>query len=101
MGMGKLKGNFRRVPMSRYYQTVCRSEEEAYAAFHATDGVFDNIGEVTGYGRKRYAELLLWRFDNDLPVVERMLAALRQTKLFTEIRESPEEFFWSTRSYAV
>jgi hypothetical protein len=36
-----------------------------------------------------------------LPVVVRMLAALRQTGLFTEIREIPEEFFWSTRSYAV
>lgn len=87
--------------MSRYYQTVCRTEDEAYAAFHATDGVFDSIEEVTGYGRKRYAESLLWRFDDELPVVERMLAALRQTGLFTETREISEEFFWSTRSYGV
>lgn len=87
--------------MSRYYQTVCRTEDEACAAFHATDRVFASIQEVTGYGRKRCAESLLWRFDDELPVVERMLAVLRETGLFTEVREISEEFFWGTRSYAV
>jgi hypothetical protein len=87
--------------MSRYYQTVCRTEDEACAAFHATDRVFGSIEEVTGYGRKRYSESLLWRFDDELPVVERMLAALRETGLFTEVREISGEFFWNTRSYAV
>jgi len=87
--------------MSRYYQTVCQTQDEAYAAFHATDGVFDSIEEVTGYARKRYAESLLWRFDDELDVVERMLVALRETGLFTEVREISEDFFWSTRSYAV
>jgi hypothetical protein len=87
--------------MSRYYQSICRTEDDAYAAFHCTDRVFDRIQEVTGYGRKRYAESLLWRFDDELPVIERMLEALRQTGLFTDIREISEEFFWNTRSYAV
>ena len=87
--------------MSRYYQTVCRTEDEAYDAFHATTDVFDDIEEVTGYSRKRYADSLLWRFDDECRVVERMLAALQQTGLFTEVREISEEFFWSTRSYAV
>ena len=87
--------------MSRYYQTVCRTEAEAYAAFHATEGIFDTVEEVTGYARKRGAESLLWRFGDDLPVVERMLATLRQTGLFTEVREISEEYFWNTRSCAV
>ncbi len=87
--------------MSRYYQTVCRTEDEAYRAFHATNDVFNHIEEVTGYARKRYAESLLWRFDDELPVVERMLAALRDTGLFIDVREISEEFFWSARSYAV
>jgi hypothetical protein len=67
----------------------------------STDGVFTSIEEITGYGRKRYAESLLWRFDDELPVVERMLAALRGTELFTEVREISGEFFWSTRSDAI
>jgi hypothetical protein len=87
--------------MARFYQTVCPTEPDACAAFHATDAVFDGIEEVTGYGRKRYAESLLWRFDDEQPVIERMLAALRQTGLFTEVREVSEEFFWGARSYAV
>ena len=87
--------------MSRYYQTVCRSEDQARDAFHATDGVLDHIEGVTSYAHKRYAESLLWRFDDELPVVEQMLVALRQTGLFTDVREISEEFFWSTRSYAV
>jgi hypothetical protein len=33
--------------MSRYYQTVCRTAAEAYAAFHATEGVFDTIEQGT------------------------------------------------------
>lgn len=87
--------------MPRYYQTVCRTEDDAYDAFHATDNVFDSIEGVTGYGRKRYAESLLWRFDDELPIVERMLDALRETGLFCEVREISEEFFRSARSYAV
>ena len=87
--------------MSRYYQAFCRTEDEAIAAFHAVDDVFDNIEDVTGYGRKRFAESLLWRFDDELAVVERMLAALGQTGLFTETREISEEFFSSSKSYSV
>jgi hypothetical protein len=87
--------------MARFYQTVCPTELDAHAAFHATDGVFSGIEEVTGYGRKRHAESLLWRFDDELPVIERMLGALRKTGLFTDVREVSEEFFWSARSYAV
>lgn len=87
--------------MPRYYQTVCRTEQEALFAWDATEAVFDGLEEVTGHARKRYAESLLWRFDDDLAVVERMCTALRQTGLFTEIREIPEEFFRSARSYAV
>jgi hypothetical protein len=44
---------------------------------------------------------LLWGFGDDLQVVERMLVTLRQTGLFTEAREIPEEFFWSAGSSAV
>lgn len=88
--------------MSRCYQTVCRNEDDARAALQATDDVFDGIEEAAGCGRKRFAESLLWRFDDESPVVvERRLAALRHTGLFTEIREIPEEFFWSTKSYGV
>jgi hypothetical protein len=87
--------------MSHYYQTICRTENDAIAAFHAVDDLFDNIEDVTGYGRKRHAESLLWRFDDELPVVERMLAALRETGWFTEVREISEEFFSSARSYSV
>lgn len=87
--------------LSRFYQTVCRSEEQARSAFHAADGVFVHIEGVTSYARKRYAESLLWRFDDELSVVELMLGALRQTGLFTDVREISEEFFWSTRSYGV
>ncbi len=87
--------------MPRYYQTVCRTEGEARKAWDATDRVFDCIEEVTGLARKRHSESLLWRFDDDLPVVERMLNALRHTGLFTEIREIPEEFFLIARSYGV
>ncbi len=86
--------------MSRCYQTVCRTEEEACAAFHATYNIFDHI-ETTAYGRKRYAESLLWRFDDELPIVERMVTALRDSGLFTDVREISAEFFWSTRSYGV
>ncbi len=87
--------------MSRYYQTVCLTEDDALAAYRATDNVFDRMEDVTGYGRKRHAESLLWRFDDELPVVERMLTALGETQLFTEVREISEEFFWNARSYAV
>ena len=87
--------------MSRCYETVCRTEEEARAAFYATDEVFTGIEVVAGCGRKRYAASLLWRFDDEPAVVEQMLVALRETGLFTEIREISEDFFWSTRSYSV
>jgi len=87
--------------MQRYYQTVCRSEDQARDAFHAMDGVLEDIEGVTSYALKRHAESLLWRFDDELPVVEQMLVALRQTGLFTDVREIPEELFWSARSYGV
>jgi hypothetical protein len=87
--------------MSHYYQTTCRTEDDAIAAFHAVENVFDSIDDVTGYSRKRHAESLLWRFDDEPPIVERMLAALRDTNLFTEIHEIPEDLFWNARSYPV
>lgn len=87
--------------MARFYQTVSPTEVAAYAAFHAIDGVFDAIDEVTGYGCKRYGNSLLWRCDDELPVVVRMLDALRQTGLFTEVREVSEEFFWSAKSHSM
>ena len=87
--------------MSRCYQAVCRTGDEAYDAFHATEDIFDHIGEVTGYARKRCAESLLWRFDDDLPVVERMLDALRATGLFTDVRPISDQLFSITRSHAV
>ncbi len=87
--------------MTRCYQAVCRTEEEACEAWDATYDVFDGLEEASGHARKRYAESLLWRFDDDLPVVERMATALRKTGLFTEVREIPEKFFLSARSYAV
>lgn len=87
--------------MPYFYQTVCRTEREARTAWDATEGVFDGLGEVTGHARKRHAESLSWRFDDDLPVVERMLAALGKTGRFIEIREVQEEFYWRTRSHAV
>ncbi len=87
--------------MPRYYQAVCRTEDESREAWDATDDVFDGLEGPSDYARKRYAESVLWRFDDDLPVVERMLTALRHTGLFTEVREIPEEFFLSARSYSV
>ncbi len=87
--------------MPRYDQAVCRAEDEGCEAWDATYDVFDGLDEASGYARKRYVESLLWRFDYDLPVVERMVTALRKTGLFTEVREIPEKFFLSARSYAV
>lgn len=87
--------------MPRYYQTICRTEDDARAAFHATYDVFDDIEEVTGYARKRFANSLLWRFEGDGPVTGRMLEALRKTGWFTEMIAIPESVFASARSYSV
>ncbi len=87
--------------MPLYYQTVCRTEDDACAAFHAMDDVFDDIGEVTGYARKRFANSLLWRFDDDDSVTGRMLEELTKTGWFTEIFAIPESVFASARSYSV
>ena len=87
--------------MPRCYRAVCRTEDEACEAWDATYDVFDGLEEASGYARKRCAESLLWGFDDDLPVVELMDTALRKTGLFTEVREIPEKFFLSARSYAV
>lgn len=87
--------------MPHFCQSVCPTEPDACAAFPATDGLFDGIDEITGYGRKRYAESILWRFDDDPQDFERVVEALRQTGLFTEVREISEECFWRSRSYAV
>lgn len=87
--------------MPRYDQSVCRTEDEAREAWDVTDDVFDGLGEASDHARKRYAESLMGRFDDDLSVVERMLTALSHTGLFTETREIPEEFFLSVRSYGV
>lgn len=87
--------------MSRYFKATCGSEEQAIAAFHATDDLFDAIEGVTSYSRKRCAESLLWRFDDDTPVAELMLESLRQSGLFAEVSETSEEHFWNARSYPV
>jgi len=87
--------------MSRYYQTICCTEQEARDAFHASSDIFDAMEGITSYGRKRYAESLLWRFDDESAVVEQMLAALRQSGRFTDVREISQELFWSARSDGV